>query len=789
MWCRRFMLTLFGALACLQAISSTFVVSSNADSGPGTLRDALTQAAANGSATQDVINFNLPGSGAQALTIKLFTQLPEVTSNLIIDGSSQPGPKLGNSDAKVYIIPDVSYTFPGTKAAALLMTETSNVDIYGLCIKGYDSKLTNFNGNLLFTAISAYDCVNVTIGSPGKGNVFADNIYGIYGGTASLTDSKNNTNFIIESNYIGYDESGTNVVELGYAIDLTADNSFIGGPDAPDRNYFAKNVTITGSGNSLVNNSLSLDIHQHDMRESGASVLVKFNGSNAQVRNNDFCATLFQFISVSQFYFTGNRQSVIPGSCSLYISNCSSGYIGGDNDADMNYFNNDGGAIYSTESSGIRVLKNSIACNNKAYTISNGFGLPDINVLINTSTEFSGTGSPGATVYIYNDNTDCSICNPVEFLSTLTVDPTGNWKITGDFSNKKLVANALLNGYSSEYTQPVISSEEADHDIVQPSCELNNGSITLKNLKNISLISWYSDNDQFIKNGNILDDVGPGVYYAKCFSGSCSARSMSFTLTNFDLKISDYNLIKNNAHCGLKNGSIKGLTEPNVPGATFNPVWTDQDGTIVGTTMDLDKLGAGTYTLLLEVNQCKIPYAPISITDEPLVIPAPSINNTRLCAPGEASIVVKNPSAEGVYRLYDSENTMSPLQEQAGGTFKVQLTKNTSFYVSQYIDGCESDRTKIDIIVGLSALNIANAITPNADGVNDYWQITGIENYPKATVSIFNRNGQLIFESKGYAKPFNGTYNNQKLPAGVYYYIISLIAGCTMLSGSLTLIR
>jgi gliding motility-associated-like protein len=784
------MLTLFLASACcLKALPAVFVVSSNADSGPGTLRDALTKAAANGSATQDVINFNLPGSGAQALTIKLFTQLPEVTSNLIIDGSSQPGPKLGNSDAKVYIIPDVSYTFPGTKAAALLMTETSNVDIYGLCIKGYDSKLTNFNGNLLFTAISAYDCVNVTIGSPGKGNVFADNIYGIYGGTASLTDSKNNTNFIIESNFIGYDESGTNVVELGYAIDLTADNSFIGGPDAPDRNYFAKNITINGSGNSLVNNSLSLDIHQQDVRESGASVLVKINGSNAQVRNNDFCSTLFQFISVTQFSFTGNRQSVIPGSCSLYISNCSSGYIGGDNDADMNYFNNDGGAIYATESSGIRVLKNSIACNNKAYTISNGFGLPDINVLVNTNTEFSGTGSPGAKVYIYNDNTDCSICNPVAFLSTLTVDATGNWKITGDFSNKKLVANALLNGYSSEFTQPVISSEEADHDIVQPSCGLNNGSVTLKNLKNINQVSWYDGNDRFIKTGNILDGIGPGVYYAKCFSGSCSARSMNFTLTNFDLEISDYNFNKTNAHCGLQNGSIKGLAEPNVPGGIFNPTWTDQNGTVVGNTMDLDKLGPGTYTLSLQVNQCKIPYRPVIITDEPIVISPPLVNNSRLCAPGEATIQVINPSSAGTYRLYESENATSPLQEQAGGTFKLPLQGNSSYYISQYIEGCESTRAKIDITVGLSALNIANAITPNADGVNDNWHITGIENYPKAVVSVFNRNGQPVFESKGYLKPFNGTYNDQELPAGVYYYIISLITGCTVLSGSLTLIR
>ena len=91
--------------------------------------------------------------------------------------------------------------------------------------------------------------------------------------------------------------------------------------------------------------------------------------------------------------------------------------------------------------------------------------------------------------------------------------------------------------------------------------------------------------------------------------------------------------------------------------------------------------------------------------------------------------------------------------------------------------------------VGVGSTDIANAFTPNGDGINDYWQIKNIQNYAGATVQVFNRYGQLLFESKGYAKPFDGTYKGQKLPAGVYYYIINLNAKCNLLSGSLTLIR
>ncbi|MHB8207071.1 gliding motility-associated C-terminal domain-containing protein [Mucilaginibacter sp.] len=84
---------------------------------------------------------------------------------------------------------------------------------------------------------------------------------------------------------------------------------------------------------------------------------------------------------------------------------------------------------------------------------------------------------------------------------------------------------------------------------------------------------------------------------------------------------------------------------------------------------------------------------------------------------------------------------------------------------------------------------MANAFTPNGYGINDYWQIAGIENYPDVLVQVFNRYGQKLFESKGYSIPFDGTYKGQKLASGVYYYIINLNTKCNLLSGSLTILR
>jgi len=77
-------------------------------------------------------------------------------------------------------------------------------------------------------------------------------------------------------------------------------------------------------------------------------------------------------------------------------------------------------------------------------------------------------------------------------------------------------------------------------------------------------------------------------------------------------------------------------------------------------------------------------------------------------------------------------------------------------------------------------IKIYEIITPNDDGLNDFFRILGIESFPNAVVQIYNRWGTLVFETKAY----NNTDNywdgssqfdkKHKLPVGVYYYVIDL---------------
>lgn len=70
---------------------------------------------------------------------------------------------------------------------------------------------------------------------------------------------------------------------------------------------------------------------------------------------------------------------------------------------------------------------------------------------------------------------------------------------------------------------------------------------------------------------------------------------------------------------------------------------------------------------------------------------------------------------------------------------------------------------------------IYSGFTPDADGINDAWEIDNASANPNMTVSIYNSNGQELFKSaEGYPKPWDGTYNGRQLPFGTYYYVIRL---------------
>jgi gliding motility-associated-like protein len=103
--------------------------------------------------------------------------------------------------------------------------------------------------------------------------------------------------------------------------------------------------------------------------------------------------------------------------------------------------------------------------------------------------------------------------------------------------------------------------------------------------------------------------------------------------------------------------------------------------------------------------------------------------------------------------------------------------------------------TRIITIVVSGEVFTYNAVSPNGDGKNEEFQIAGIDLIPATrenTVKIFNRWGDLVFETVNYnntTNVFKGLSSNGKeLPSGTYYYIISF-SGRESMTGYLVVKR
>lgn len=117
------------------------LVTTNADSGPGSLRAAITTS--NGAAGRQLIQFQLPGPCPQ--TIALQSELPALIDRVLIDGYSQPGASANSAvvgfNASLCVILQPADA-PGSSLGRALSVAGSDADpvvIRGLAFSGFDA--------------------------------------------------------------------------------------------------------------------------------------------------------------------------------------------------------------------------------------------------------------------------------------------------------------------------------------------------------------------------------------------------------------------------------------------------------------------------------------------------------------------------------------------------------------------------------------------------------------------------------------------------------------------------
>ncbi len=116
----------------------------------------------------------------------------------------------------------------------------------------------------------------------------------------------------------------------------------------------------------------------------------------------------------------------------------------------------------------------------------------------------------------------------------------------------------------------------------------------------------------------------------------------------------------------------------------------------------------------------------------------------------------------------DGTLTYQPNQDFCGDSDQLQYqicneTGCDTTTVGVYVDCTTVPTTTMKFYTGFS---------PNGDGLNDYFTIEGISQFPNNELTVFNRWGTEVFRMKGYKSAWDGTWKNKALPDGSYFYVL-----------------
>jgi len=333
--------------------AATFVVTNPANSGPGTLRQAILDA--NTTPGLDTINFNLPGSGVQ--TIAPTNALPAITNAVFIDGFSQPGSSANTS-------------------------ATGDNSIHLIRLDGFKC-LTSSAVGLNFAPASSFSP------SPASGSTVRGLVIVRFGNAIKANEAGNLT---IAGNWIGMDVDGIARGTTFEGIYLTSFfstsyNNVIGGTTPADRNVISGNrygIWFNGSttGNSFVQgNFIGTDPTGTLPRGNLFGAVYVFNGTNITVGG---ATTAARNVISGATAAGGTGVTVQAGPNNLIQGN----YIGTDVTGQYDLGNISDG-VFVQSSSGTRILGNQIV-NSRA----NGINLQSANATV-MENNLIGTDSTG----------------------------------------------------------------------------------------------------------------------------------------------------------------------------------------------------------------------------------------------------------------------------------------------------------------------------------------------------------------------------------------------------------
>jgi gliding motility-associated-like protein len=460
----------------------------------------------------------------------------------------------------------------------------------------------------------------------------------------------------------------------------------------------------------------------------------------------------------------------------------------------------------------LAVASTTISCNtncNGTATVTATSGVAPYAYLWNDpSAQTTPTASAlcAGTYFIQvTDNNGCisiastTITEPdsIEFSLAASTNPLCN-------GNNNGVITAIPNGgtlpYSFSWTSGGITSTESNlaAGIYTVTVTDANGCIATQTVTLINPTSLTISNTATTPSCNTTADgaidvtVGGGtIPYSYQWTGASSATTEDLTAIlngTYTITVTDLNgctiadtivLLPNQtvlANAGndttFCESGVLTLTATTTNGVNFQ--WFElPSNTSVGTTSTISVTppsGNSSYYVVVDNGAgCSINDT-INLTSNPL----PSAN-----AGADATIVIgasitiggsPTTSAAGATIVWNPQTTLS--SGTASNPTANPTTTTTYTVIVTSAQGCTaSDSVTVNV---RPTIIFPDGISPNGDGANDTWIIDGIDLFPNCNVEVYNRWGELLFQSPGYKENWDGTYKGKALPVGTYYYIIDL---------------
>lgn len=276
--------------------------------------------------------------------------------------------------------------------------------------------------------------------------------------------------------------------------------------------------------------------------------------------------------------------------------------------------------------------------------------------------------------------------------------------------------------------------------------------------------------------------------YRVVLTGSCSA-----SLTSADAKLTvvkpvaafSYKSNCENTPVVFTNQSTAIGTGP------VKYTWNYGDGTSsVLTDVKHTYKAAGTYTVQLITTPVGCPL--LSDTAEKVVVIEKAVAGIRLPtvdAVANRNIQLQPRNMSAGYKWFTTDGTINTTAK----TPDVQVQKEQQVFVNmQFESGCVTTDTLLVRVFKKDDVFVPSAFTPDGDGHNDYLKVIMVQARQLKYFRVFNRWGNLIFETNSPAQGWDGTYKGERQRGETYLWYCEAAGNDGKIikkSGNVTLIR